>query len=261
MFSKEDILCSDKYLALESSSIAYIKTDVFYSDKHKMQWRGRQHTARAAPVWISGHSDYGITPTIFNRFSHATKEWFTINKEHTDPHLHSLPLGITNNCTDSDVHPILGNVDIMLDVMSRERTLKNLVYMNFTIETSPEERRRIYNMFDGKPWVTTQPFILSLEGRKQFLENIRNHRFVLCPRGNGVDTHRLWETLYMGSIPIVVRHTALAEFQDLPICWIDNWSQVTQEFLESEFKRITEAMWNMDKLKFGYWRDRILACV
>jgi hypothetical protein len=30
-----------------------------------------------------------------------------------------------------------------------------------------------------------------------------NFKFVAAPRGNGVDTHRFWETLYRGGIPIV----------------------------------------------------------
>lgn len=29
-----------------------------------------------------------------------------------------------------------------------------------------------------------------------------NYKMILCPRGNGLDTHRLWETLYRGSVPI-----------------------------------------------------------
>ena len=76
-------------------------------------------------------------------------------------------------------------------------------YLNFKVETYPHERQLIQNMFQSKSWVTCGTPVDTLEGRKEFLKDIRNHEFVLCPRGNGVDTHRLWETLYMGSIPIV----------------------------------------------------------
>ncbi len=31
-----------------------------------------------------------------------------------------------------------------------------------------------------------------------------NYLFVACPRGNGLDTHRFWETLYRGYIPVVI---------------------------------------------------------
>ena len=62
------------------------------------------------------------------------------------------------------------------------------------------------------------------------------------------------------SVPIVVRHIALEEFADLPICWIDRWEEVTPEFLQSEFARITETKWNLEKLTFGYWKARIEMC-
>jgi len=257
MITKEDILTTDKYLSLESPTIAYIKTDVVYNGGGPIRWRGKQHGLKAAPIWITGHSDYGITQTMHETYSKYTTQWFTINKEFNHPNLHSLPLGITNDCNDTHVHPILGNLDAMIEVMNMPREIKNTVYMNFSINTYPAERSLVFNLFKDKSWVTQEPFVLTYKGRKMFLQNIRNHRFVLCPRGNGVDTHRFWETLYMGSIPITVRHIAMEEFQDLPVCWINSWDEVTEPFLEAEYKRISEGLWNMEKLKFSYWRNKI----
>ena len=97
----------------------------------------------------------------------------------------------------------------------------------------------------------------TIEGRIIFLREIKSSKFVLCPRGNGLDTHRLWETLYMGSIPIVKRDIGYNDFSDLPICFIDQWEQVTPEFLEKEFLRINNHSWNMETLKIGYWIDKI----
>jgi hypothetical protein len=37
----------------------------------------------------------------------------------------------------------------------------------------------------------------------QYAELSSKFKFVACPRGNGVDTHRFWETLYRGSIPVI----------------------------------------------------------
>lgn len=258
MFTKDDIICTDKFLALESSAIAYFKTDILYNRSGFLLWRGRSHTLRSAPVWITGHSDHGITESLYDRFAYQTVEWYTVNKECKNPHLHAIPLGITNNCDDTPVHRVLGNTDIMLEVMAEPRSIKNTVYMNISIPTYPAERQRVVDLFKNKPWVTNEEAILTLEGRRRFLQQMRSHDFVLCPRGNGVDTHRLWETLYMGSIPIVRRHVAMEDFYDLPVCWIDDWTEVTESFLTSECKRITEASWNLEKLTFGYWAKQIV---
>lgn len=88
---------------------------------------------------------------------------------------------------------------------------------------------------------------------------IRNSKFVFCPRGNGIDTHRLWETLYMGSIPIVRFEPQTHHlFTDLPILFIDDWSVITEEFLQEKYREITSKTWNMEKLKVGYWFDFII---
>ena len=52
------------------------------------------------------------------------------------------------------------------------------------------------------------------------------HKFVLAPRGNGVDTHRLWEALYRGCIPILKRDEwseSIARLS-LPVILIDDWN-------------------------------------
>jgi hypothetical protein len=50
-------------------------------------------------------------------------------------------------------------------------------------------------------------------------------QYVACPRGNGLDTHRFWETLYRGSIPIVKASPWSQQIVNLgiPICEIEDW--------------------------------------
>lgn len=241
----------------------YIKMDTLVQGR-PIHWRGQVHAASPASIWITGHADQGVDATIYNRYKNDNKFWFTVNKEYPAPNLFALPLGIGNDCNDTDIHPICGNLDVMLEVMNTPRLpqdqLRN-VYMNFSIWTYPTKRQQIWNMFADKPWVTNGSPIITMEGRKHFLQTIRNHRFVLAPRGNGVDTHRLWEALYMGSIPIVQRDPALEEFQDLPIAWINDWSEVTPEWLDETYARMTSpsarATYNMDKLRMSYWKKKI----
>lgn len=54
----------------------------------------------------------------------------------------------------------------------------------------------------------------------QYAEMASHYRYVACPQGNGIDTHRFWETLYRGSIPIVKKSL-----------WSDNLIQFSIPFL------------------------------
>jgi hypothetical protein len=262
MLKKESIITSDKYLELVKnfSNVSYIKTDFFITN-NPIYWRDHNHTMKKNDIWISGHSDYSITKEIFDKYQDNTNKWYTINKEYIHPKLFSIPLGITNDCDDSYIHRIYGNADIMVDVANSPKNIINLVYMNFNINTYPNERQHCYNTFYNNNWVTLGSIDNTLSGRKKFLEDIHNHKFVLCPRGNGIDTHRLWETLYMDSIPIVKNHIGMDEFKDLPILFINEWDEVTDLFLEQQYfiinnKKINNE-YNMKKLDINYWKDLI----
>jgi len=82
--------------------------------------------------------------------------------------------------------------------------------------------------------------------------------FVISPQGNGLDTHRTWECLYVGSIPIEKRNLNNRFYTDLPICFIDEWEDLTEEFLLSEYERITSGIYDLDKLTFDYWKNKIM---
>ena len=68
--------------------------------------------------------------------------------------------------------------------------------------------------------------------------------------GNGVDTHRLWEALYLGCIPIALRNRIYQHY-DLPIIQVNDWSEITLELLQKEISNNTEHLY-MD-----YWETRI----
>lgn len=254
IFNKEDIITTDKYYNAFPNH--YFKMDVI-TNHSTIYWRGNiiYPPKINLPIIISGHSDYSVDNTLVDFY--RPKIWFTVNKQTYQSNVFSLPLGITNNTLESDLHPIYGNLDCMFEVMNEPIEKTKLVYMNFNVNTYPIERKYVWDLFYEKSWVSIGSIKNTLEGRTQFLREIKSHNFVLCPRGNGLDTHRLWETLYMGSIPIVKRDIGNKEFEDLPICFIDNWEQIHPEFLEKEKERIHNNSYNMDSLKISYWIDKI----
>ncbi len=250
-WTKDDVITTDKYLAAFPND--YYKTDIFFTPS-KM-WRGRlqRYPPFSSQRIICGHSDFPVADWIVQKYPLA--KLYGVNKQ--TPRAKGLPLGITNDTDESGLHRIYGNVDIMVEVASEPRNIENLVYMNFDVSTYPAERQYVWNAFKDKSWVTVGNTVNTLDGRRNFLREIRNHRFVLCPRGNGIDTHRLWETLYMGSIPIVFRDIAHSDWTDLPILFVDSWDEVTEEFLNSQIQRFETTQWNMSKLHVGYWIRQI----
>jgi hypothetical protein len=183
-------------------------------------------------------------------------KWFTQNVDVKDERIESIPIGLENNRW----FPHLRKKENIEAKTRMNRKIKNLVYLNCNINTNISKRKILYDLFKDKSWVTAE---LGRNNYRfnEYIDNIYSHNFVLCPQGNGIDTHRTWETLYLGSIPIQKRDINNSYNADLPIVFVDDWHDINRNFLEKEYIRIKSSEWNMDKLTFEYWRDRIFSFV
>ena len=90
-----------------------------------------------------------------------------------------------------------------------------------------------------------------------FAESMSSFQYVACPQGNGVDTHRFWEALYRGCVPIVLKSkwSLSLEYLNIPFLQLAKW----QDF-ESEIKKFEENFFgfnplNLEFLWLPYWRN------
>lgn len=84
------------------------------------------------------------------------------------------------------------------------------------------------------------------------------YKFILCPAGAGEDTHRTWEALYIGCIPIVKTSHLDELYEDLPIVIVSDWHVITREFLESKYEEIQNVkkrnnVYKYEKVCMEYW--------
>mgnify|MGYP000161873584 CR=1 FL=1 len=92
------------------------------------------------------------------------------------------------------------------------------------------------------------------------LFNLKIYKYCFCPRGNGIDTHRIWEALYMGCIPVVKKHTThLFENSNLPILFVEDWDKITQQLLDDTIERFKTMNFNYDKLTLEYWKQLVFS--
>jgi len=201
-------------------------------------------------IIISHNSDVNVK-SVDNVPSNVV-HWFSQNVCIKDPRLSSLPIGLENKRWHQEVQ----KKNRMLAKVKTAKRLKNLVYVNHNISTNPAERTPPYDVLKGKPFATTT-YGYNPQNFDVYIDEVYNHKFVVSPPGNGVDTHRKWETLYLGSIPIEKRCPNNTFYEDLPICFVDSWDQVTESFLNSEYERIIHNKWNLDKLRMSYWLTQI----
>ena len=75
--------------------------------------------------------------------------------------------------------------------------------------------------------------------------------------GNGVDTHRLWEALYSGSIPITKRHPTYEATKDLPVLFVNTYEEINLELLRDFMDNLEIEKINLNKLSKEYWGEVI----
>ena len=96
------------------------------------------------------------------------------------------------------------------------------------------------------------PHLVAYYGR------VAAHRYVAAPRGNGLDTHRLWEALYLGCVPIVQAGPLDALYRRVGALVVRSWTQVTSHLLDSEYDRLVAIQRNAsDLLTPGHWKRLI----
>lgn len=268
IFDDKDSLSTDGYLHLCESvpGARYLKRDFLYRSGI---WRSKhipsflRDQKRSTNVLVLGHGDHStkLLDVLFIRAT-GVRSIFGTNCISNRGISQCLPLGLTNLCDDSPVHQILGLTTPFIEVLrdsSTPRTFNNSILLSFNKQTAQVHRASVYTQFHNQPNVTTHTLDYSFAGRFAYLESIKHHDFVLCPRGNGRDTHRLWETLYLGSTPIVKRGDLPENLlNNFPIWIVNKWSEALDPAARSIAReKILNSKWDVNRLRQSYWNSVI----
>jgi hypothetical protein len=203
-------------------------------------------------ILVTHNSDVNIDDKLVYEMPNCITKWFTTNVNTKNEKVESIPIGLENDRWMMKVNKIL----IMKEVLKNPQVMRNLVYMNHNINTNTQARLKPYSVLNNKPFVTVEKGYNGQDFNK-YIDNLYHHRFMICPEGNGMDTHRTWESLYMGVIPIEKRNANNRFYEDYPICFVDDWEEITESFLEKAFHRIQSMNWDLKKLEFNYWANKI----
>lgn len=222
----------------------------------------RSHQGKKYNSFVTHNSDYHIDS---NRLitGPTAQSWFAQNKDVESDNIISIPIGLENMVLRSNNNKYIhhssqvNNALVKANMIDRISGLQvkknNFVYMNFNIGTYPVERSHVWNKFVVADWVNATSN-LSME---KFYFDVASSKFIISPRGNGVDCHRTWEALYLRTVPIVKRSIHMKEFDDLPIFFVDKWDEVCYNTLDNFYKKIETKLFNLDKMRISYWRKKI----
>jgi len=198
---------------------------------------------------VTNQTDHLLDYDFYKRKPKCVKYWYSINLQHVHENLNPIPLGLSNNYSPKNLLP--EDFDrFSSEVIKKE----NKMYINFNSSTNFSERENLYKKFESQNWVKIQNSNLS---KKDYYKELSKFKFSLSPWGNGIDTHRVWESLYVGTIPITKYHHTFSTSQDLPILFVDDYDQISEELLLKYLENYKLNKFNLMKLNNSYWSELI----
>lgn len=178
--------------------------------------------------------------------------WFGQNILTADSSLTPIPIGLERPGIAGS-----GNVDDLINNVAGIWTKNAIAYANFANDTNPTRPIiKDYLLTEALEWCS---FSMGRIPFRHFLAEVRRHNFIIAPPGNGLDTHRMWEALYSGSIPVIENNPTNIFFAKiLPVVLYTDIKEITAEKLQEEKIKIQRKLkgneYTLQALSFKWWK-------
>jgi len=164
---------------------------------------------------VFGNSDKNMSYELYKPYLHNDKviHIFCQNLLFSHQKATLLPIGIANN---QWAH---GNKNLLVSTPINKT---KHILASFSTHTNPGARNLCESAIRSKS-ISNHHFSSQIA----YVRALAEHKYVVCPEGNGVDTHRFWEALLMHAVPIVLKSPFIDNVKSLniPIITLNSWSE------------------------------------
>lgn len=177
------------------------------------------------------NSDESFTDDLYQRVKPYVTDVSAVNC--VTRHAKQLPLGLRDHQYASHhvLRAVMNEPPVPRDI---------LCLVNFLVATNPAERQTVYNLFKSNPHCLVQheymfyDFGRSLNfgdeetqrRRLDFYRTLKRCKYAICPSGTGIDTHRVYECIHLGVIPIVRSSPLDPLYSGMPVKIVEQWTDL-----------------------------------
>lgn len=224
---------------IQENDFVFLNTDLIYNF---VKYLNENHPKNKFIIFTQ-NSDLDFTKSMFELVDNYTNKIFAINCSFSHKKVKKIPLGFNDQSTD------------FLSKENFETTKKqNLIYVNFKLHHH-QERYPCMDYFKKQNWCSVEEPVLS---NNVFYERLKTFKYCVCPRGTGIDTHRFYESLMFGTIPIVKKSPLDDLYEKFPAIIVNDWSEINVESLMEDYEKNIEKYYqwksnNKDWFTTNYW--------
>lgn len=253
---KLNYIYGDKFKSLEGKNIKYFDTHDYWNIFSFI----RQASKYPDQVFklVTHNSDWPVSKCMHNMGVYEDQipgnlTWYAQNVDVDHYCIQSIPIGLEN----PSWHQALDKINRIDQFEQGLRWYDHLCFGHFNTETNPE-RKPLMSFLKDSEWCHTKD-VRNGTDFNEYLQSLGRYMFCICPEGNGIDTHRIWEALYMGCVPIVEDCINVKFYKDLPIYVCSSFYDLEPEDMMVSYQYIAENLerYNMLMLSMDYWKAKI----
>ena len=241
------------------TSIFFCKTDYLEKDFKSIEKK------KNFVILISGNSDFAIDKKIIKKAPKNIYKWYCQNAIEDNLKIEPIPIGLENKYDSlRNGHGVsyfdrMSEKEYLLSNKKKLDTANGKLYANFNILTNRQYRTKIKDVCVNIEYIDWDEPDLTID---EFYSRSIHYEAVICPAGNGIDTHRLWEMLYIGLVPITFKvgdHKIYELYNLLPIVILDSEHDLyKKEDLFNKIENAKNKRDNIELLDINYWKNKIL---
>lgn len=198
-------------------------------------------------ILITHNSDRNVDEKVLNFLDEKIIHWFSQNLiAKSNNSVSIIPIGLENR------RWLKFGKKKWFRKIKKNNKEKNIL-LSFNIYNNFKERNETFQILKDLEIVNC----LKFNSPGEYFKNLSKYKFVICPEGNGSDTHRLWESLIFNTIPIVKNSDFTYNLQSLnvPCLYVDDWNEVgklSDKNLQNIYTELSSK--NKDFIYLDYWR-------
>ena len=226
---------------VKDNEIIFINSDLI-----KIFFKIQDPKIKRRYILISHNSDKSPSLEELSLISKNVIHWFVQNLEYSSlDRISYLPIGLENKRW-------LKNTNYK----SSDSTKSKLILCSFNKFNNYSIRNGILDTLHHNKNVENKKF----NSTNKYFKHLGHYKFVLCPPGNGPDTHRVWESLLFKTFPIVEIDSLSKNYQNmgLPAIYLDSWKSLndySEKDLNQEYEHLLT--FDLDMIYFEYWKNQI----
>jgi hypothetical protein len=212
-----------QYRSIKAYDIVFVKTDL-------LDWFLANRTVNVPITLITGVSDMSPTESATKLVleNKNITRWIGCNIKARHPKICKIPIGVGERERPNGNHYELRVLHETRTEWSAKSDELCIPYHNST-----HSDRVLTSTLEFLPFA-------------KYMRAIGNHKFVLCQRGNGLDTHRICEVLLMGSVPVILHSELDDMYEQFPCVLVDSFDSIdTTGFVwdQSKYEHFLDIFW------------------